>query len=183
MWRLPGRCEPGPEVASAVVAPQGSRWAVAAGRGCSCPGAFTSHGGYLMGGCPAWLEQRRSWPRRGLVRSGMWRPSVAAVGSPLGARGGHEVWAFALPRLGRGLNGPTGDDAAACTSGLLAPTKPSPRRGCTCLDRWAGRRYPTRTQDLTPKMALHPSTGAVWCAGLRCWPVPTHTPSICCWTV
>lgn len=119
-----------------------------------------------MGGCPTWLEQRQSRPRRGLVRSDVWRPSVAAVGSPLGARGGHEAQVFALPRLGRGLNSTTGDDAAACTSSLLAPTKPSPRRGCTCLDRWAGRGCPTRTEDLTPKMALHPSIGAVRCAGL-----------------
>lgn len=152
MWRLPGSwCEPGPEVASAIVTPQGSRWAVAAGQRCSCPGAFMSHGGYLIGGCPAWLEQRWSRPRCGLVRSDVWRPSVAAVASPLGARGGHEARAFALLRLGRGLNGPTGDVAAACMSGLLAPTKPSPRHGRTCLDRWAGRGCPARTQDLTPQ--------------------------------
>lgn len=48
------------------------------------------------------------------------------------------MWVFALPSSGRRGNGPGGDNAVACMSGLLAPIKPFSMQGYMCLERWAG---------------------------------------------
>ena len=55
-----------------------------------------------------------------------------------GVRGGRKMWVFALPSSGRRGNGPGGDNAVACMSGLLAPIKPFSMQGYMCLERWAG---------------------------------------------
>lgn len=58
-------------------------------------------------------------------------------------------------------------------SGLPAPTKPSPRRGCARLDRRASPGCPVRIQDLPPRWPLHQCRGC-WASGPR-----TRDASLC----